>query len=41
MVAIVAAVFASMGYNDSGGFSWYLYGPDNHRLYLNRTVSRR
>jgi MSHA biogenesis protein MshQ len=27
VAAIVAAVFASMAYNDSGGFSWYLYGP--------------
>ena len=29
VAAIVAAVFAPMACNDSGGFSWYLYGPHN------------
>ena len=29
MAPIVAAVFATTACNDSGGFSWYLYGPHN------------
>jgi hypothetical protein len=33
VAAIIAAVFASMDYNDSGGFSWYLYGSDNRLQY--------